>query len=293
MGDFNFVETVKDLWLKPFVDVFAATWAGSLSAIQAFVERDEEAAYRSDSSPFGEGNTALHYAAARGHSDIVDYLLSKRANPNAINERGVNALFLAVQSQHVEIVELLISKSDLCLIEKKSNLTIGSLCAPFLEEEDGINDEECEAKNEGIRNLLLEKCNEFHDTVTAEIARVGATTVGLRWRLPKAQGVSLPITKTVINVYDLSDTGSGESDRPCKSHSIVTTSANASTYQGEFVHKKIIRGLQPRGKFAFSLTVHTALQEGEEGPKTEKVVLIREPERVASLDYTTRWVKSP
>ena len=101
---------------------------------------------------------------------------------NARNAQGVNALFLAVQGQHEDVVQQLLSHSDFCIVEKKSNLTIADLCAPpSPEDEDDDDLAESEAKNAPIRELLLSKCADFSETTTVEVVRVGATTAALRY----------------------------------------------------------------------------------------------------------------
>ena len=283
MGDseeFEFTSICKDLWLRPFPDVFAAAWVGSLNGVRKFVEKDDSDASRPDETPLGERNTALHYAAAKGYIEIVEYLLEKRASINAKNIHGVNPLFLAVQSQHVEIVQKLLSVSDLSLVERKSNLTIGDLCS--IAEEDDIDDDDGDSrqKNEEIRELLVDKSEDFTKSVDVEIVRVGATTVALRWPIPETYGATLPVTKSIVSVYDDTE---GESDEPCKQHTKVTTVANATTFEGQLVHKHVVRSLRPRGRYSFSIRLDTALQEGPEGPRSDTVQLIREPDKVASV----------
>jgi ankyrin repeat protein len=43
----------------------------------------------------GEGNTALHNAAARGDNDMIRYLISKGANVKAVNRKGQSVADMA------------------------------------------------------------------------------------------------------------------------------------------------------------------------------------------------------
>ena len=54
--------------------------------------------------------TALHYAAQRGHMDVVDWLIAKGADVDAINSAGDTPLHYAAKAGHKNIVELLIVK---------------------------------------------------------------------------------------------------------------------------------------------------------------------------------------
>eukprot|EP00978_Attheya_sp_CCMP212_P032941 scaffold130646_cov43-Attheya_sp.AAC.4 len=55
-----------------------------------------------------EGETALHFAADRGHSRCVAMLLEAGANPNAADSDGISVLHAAVIGDHVETAKLLI-----------------------------------------------------------------------------------------------------------------------------------------------------------------------------------------
>jgi len=288
MGDEDFsFEGCRDLWMRPFRDVFSASWAGSLAAVEKFVDRDSSNATARDDTQCGQDNTALHYAAARGHLDIVEYLVAQRASVNTRNSFGVNALFLAVQSQKPEVVQKLIAGSELNFVEKSTNLTVGDLCAPSEEGNDDV-DEDSEAKKEEIRALLLEKCVAFSGTATVEIARVGATTVAVQWAIPAAASNALPVTKSILKVFDYTD--GDEPEEPCKQHKLTTTTANATTSTGQYVHRHVVRNLRPRGRFAFSVTLKTALQDGPEGERTDPVELVREPDKIGSLECRDRSV---
>lgn len=43
-------------------------------------------------------NTALHYAARSNYTNCIDYLISKGANPNALNRQGQSPIFFAAKS---------------------------------------------------------------------------------------------------------------------------------------------------------------------------------------------------
>lgn len=62
------------------------------------------------SSSCCHGWTALMIAAAEGHKDVVQYLLSKGANPNLRNQYGRTALMFPVNYGYLEIAKLLIDK---------------------------------------------------------------------------------------------------------------------------------------------------------------------------------------
>eukprot|EP00050_Salpingoeca_kvevrii_P017620 m.66744 g.66744 ORF g.66744 m.66744 type:complete len:601 (-) comp7641_c0_seq2:1290-3092(-) len=60
--------------------------------------------------PSSTGNTALHYAAGRGHFEVVDYLLSKISEDavDLVNDDGLSALYRAAEDNRVEVFELLL-----------------------------------------------------------------------------------------------------------------------------------------------------------------------------------------
>eukprot|EP01101_Sappina_pedata_P013488 TRINITY_DN9759_c0_g1_i1.p1 TRINITY_DN9759_c0_g1~~TRINITY_DN9759_c0_g1_i1.p1 ORF type:complete len:124 (-),score=62.63 TRINITY_DN9759_c0_g1_i1:128-499(-) len=86
-------------------------WAiktGDLSGVKDAVEKDKanvnevEASFRK--------STPLHSAADFGHTDVIEYLLSKGANINAKDSFGNTPLLCAVYEGHVEATQLLVSK---------------------------------------------------------------------------------------------------------------------------------------------------------------------------------------
>lgn len=56
-----------------------------------------------------EGWTPLHYASVKGQVAMIKLLLANGAFPNEISPEGDNALFMAVQTDSIESVQLLIS----------------------------------------------------------------------------------------------------------------------------------------------------------------------------------------
>uniref|UniRef100_A0A1X7SYM1 Uncharacterized protein n=1 Tax=Amphimedon queenslandica TaxID=400682 RepID=A0A1X7SYM1_AMPQE len=59
-----------------------------------------------------EGSGAVHISVARGHFNVVKYLIdSHHCNPNAINHQNYTPLHVAVAANRYEILEYLLSKS--------------------------------------------------------------------------------------------------------------------------------------------------------------------------------------
>ena len=76
---------------------------GQLAKVQTLVEKGAAVDSRG-----GKSRTALMWAAANGHADIVEYLHSKGADINARDGDNQTALMLAVRRSYVPIVEYLL-----------------------------------------------------------------------------------------------------------------------------------------------------------------------------------------
>lgn len=58
----------------------------------------------------GDGDTALHRAAARGQVEAVKLLLERGANVNALDDEGTTPLILASYRGHAEVAKLLLER---------------------------------------------------------------------------------------------------------------------------------------------------------------------------------------
>ncbi len=56
---------------------------------------------------YGPGNTSLHFAAEKGHVDVVKELLAKGADPSLVNDEGKRAADFARATGNSDIVKLL------------------------------------------------------------------------------------------------------------------------------------------------------------------------------------------
>ncbi len=71
------------------------------------------------------GWTALHYAAVKGNADIVEYLLTEGASPNAPSPNGTTALMMAMSNNHVAVVQkLLAAGANPYLVDANANTAI-------------------------------------------------------------------------------------------------------------------------------------------------------------------------
>ncbi|VDO01522.1 unnamed protein product [Rodentolepis nana] len=79
----------------------------------------------------GDG-TALHYAAALGHTNIVRLLIRHEANINSPNKAGYTPLFLAIQYNHIETARHLIEMgASLHAQCKETALTLASYAGHY------------------------------------------------------------------------------------------------------------------------------------------------------------------
>jgi ankyrin repeat protein/L-ascorbate metabolism protein UlaG (beta-lactamase superfamily) len=87
-------------------EIFGAAQKGNLGKIRALVEKKPELIDARDR----EGETPLHKAAAAGHVEIVEYLLSQGADIEALNNDNQNPLFHAAYYGKAPAVQLLLDK---------------------------------------------------------------------------------------------------------------------------------------------------------------------------------------
>jgi len=57
-----------------------------------------------------DGRPLILYAADYGQVNMINYLLSKGANPNATDKHGISTLLAAIWEGHTDCVKLLLSK---------------------------------------------------------------------------------------------------------------------------------------------------------------------------------------
>lgn len=95
------------------VDLGMAAATGDLARVRTLLDRDPTLVNRSDYNSYYPGcGAAIKNAAAKGHRDIVAFLLERGADPN-LPEEGIaprgHALYAAATNGHYEIVELLLA----------------------------------------------------------------------------------------------------------------------------------------------------------------------------------------
>ncbi|XP_008313833.1 myotrophin [Cynoglossus semilaevis] len=83
-----------------------------------------------------EGRKPLHYTADYGHRDVMEYLISKGADVNALDKHELSPLLYACGEGHVSCVTLLLEKGadktykgphGLCAFEVSENEAIKAL----------------------------------------------------------------------------------------------------------------------------------------------------------------------
>jgi|JI8StandDraft_1071087.scaffolds.fasta_scaffold23517_2 ankyrin repeat protein len=79
---------------------------GDLTTIQKY--KSEGGDLNSKEAKFG--NSALHLASYRGHTEVVDYLLKNGLDANLRANDGITPLIAASTKGHIKIVQLLLSK---------------------------------------------------------------------------------------------------------------------------------------------------------------------------------------
>jgi hypothetical protein len=89
-------------------EIHDAARAGDVEKVRALLKANPGLVNANDKDTYGK--TPLFEAARWGHMDVVELLLSKSAKVNAKDNRGDTPLFGAVSSGHMDVVTLLLSK---------------------------------------------------------------------------------------------------------------------------------------------------------------------------------------
>lgn len=56
------------------------------------------------------GRPPIHYAADYGQRDVIEYLLSKGADVNAVDKHGISVLLAAIWEGHTDCVRFMLAK---------------------------------------------------------------------------------------------------------------------------------------------------------------------------------------
>lgn len=94
-----------------------AAAAGNLELVQWLITEIGMEASEKDE----EGRTALHYAAWNGHLNVVQWLKNGGARVSEKSDRGFTALHYSVLNRHVETAQWLLEKGGASLSEKDDN----------------------------------------------------------------------------------------------------------------------------------------------------------------------------
>ncbi len=107
-----FVLLNNSLAATPDDDILDAAINGDLPKAEAALKAGANVNAKSSDDYEGEG-TALMAASARGHLEIVQWLIANNADVNASDKYGHTALRMASEKGHLEIVKWLIAnKAD-------------------------------------------------------------------------------------------------------------------------------------------------------------------------------------
>ena len=78
---------------------------GDITKVQSLLKVDPNLVFTKNKV----GATALHWAVAYGHKDVVEYLLANHAVVNAVTKQGSTPLHWAVGGGHNDVAELLLA----------------------------------------------------------------------------------------------------------------------------------------------------------------------------------------
>ncbi|RYG64092.1 ankyrin repeat domain-containing protein, partial [archaeon] len=88
-------------------DIHQASWQGDVQLVRSFLDAERRLVNSADETDYGEGWTPLHYAAYRGHLEVVQVLLSAGASVNSVNAFNFTPLYYGAQQGRKEVCNAL------------------------------------------------------------------------------------------------------------------------------------------------------------------------------------------
>lgn len=104
-------------------EIHNIVFSGKSEMVKAYLDKNPQALNEKGLSMGIYDWTPLHIAAKRGNLDIVQLLIERGAELNALNSMGQTPLFLAVQGGHKDIANLLIERGAIVRIKDKFDKT--------------------------------------------------------------------------------------------------------------------------------------------------------------------------
>ncbi|MBN2181047.1 MAG: ankyrin repeat domain-containing protein [Sedimentisphaerales bacterium] len=144
--------------------LYTAAYMGDLDKVKAFIDQGADIKQKKGMI---EG-TALHAAAAGGHKEVVEFLISRGADANITNIAGKTALHIAAGAGHLEIVQILLkSGSDVNTKDRMGNTALDlALEAGHTEIVDQLH------KRTGIRYIAITKVSAPSSCVQGETVAI-------------------------------------------------------------------------------------------------------------------------
>lgn len=109
--------SVNDVDKNGFSPLILASYRGNFEVAKYLISIVKDVNYQ---SPEG---TALMAAVMRNNPELIELLITKKANLNATNNMGVTALMLATQFKNIEIITLLLKHNADKLLKDKEGKT--------------------------------------------------------------------------------------------------------------------------------------------------------------------------
>ncbi len=106
-----------------FTPLQHAAFFGNKEVVQLLVSREADVNAISRNTTFARGVPILQSAVASGNADVVRVLLEHGANPNVLNEQEGTPLFVAAAEGNAEMVRLLLGHGADASIKTKSGET--------------------------------------------------------------------------------------------------------------------------------------------------------------------------
>jgi ankyrin repeat protein len=134
-------------------------------------------------TPYGDGTTALHWAAYRNDVDMVDLLLARRASVNAANDDGATPLWVACSNDNTAVIERLLraganpnlglpsGETPLMTVSRTGNLRAVTLLIGHGADVDA-------RENRRGQNALMWATSQRHADVVRALAAAGADLHG-------------------------------------------------------------------------------------------------------------------